>query len=128
MRQISRRKVFRFGVGAAALLLIGCGGSEQDSSAASAPAPAPAAPPPPAPSTPSASWTVNPPSFAVGSGAAFNLAMTLPQGTGRGGVFGVSATGAGLPAGMTLTPVGILSVGTASVGSVSGVIFTYASP
>jgi hypothetical protein len=66
--------------------------------------------------------------FLVGSGATFDLAATLPSGIRRGGVFGVSSAGAFLPAGMTLTAAGILSVGSATVGSVVGVVFTYAEP
>jgi len=95
-------------------MLLGCNVSEQDASAA--------APPPASPA-----WVVNPPSFAVGSSATFDLAATLPAGVARGGAFSVSSAGARLPAGMTLTPPGILSVGTATVGSVAGVVFTYAS-
>lgn len=66
--------------------------------------------------------------FAVGSGSSLDLASTLPTGVKRGGVFGIAASGAKLPAGMTLAPAGILSVGTATVGGVAGVIFTYAEP
>ncbi len=122
MKLAGRRKVLCFGVGAGALMLLGCDVSEQDASAAAAPPPA-ASPPPASPA-----WVVNPPSFAVGSGATFNMATTLPAGVARGGAFGVSSAGARLPAGMTFTPPGILSVGTATVGSVAGVVFTYASP
>ncbi|MGH6611071.1 MAG: hypothetical protein ACRECQ_12525 [Burkholderiaceae bacterium] len=103
---------------------------EDDASTVAATPPA-AAPPPPAaappPAAPSGAWVVNPPSFAVGSGATFNLANTLPAGVARGGVFGVSSSGAPLPTGMTLTPAGILGVGTATVGNVAGVVFTYAT-
>lgn len=115
MKQVGRRTVLSFGVGAGALILLGCDVSEQ----------APPAESPPAAST---AWVVNPPSLAVGSGATFNLATTLPAGVARGGAFGVSTAGANLPTGMTLTPAGILSVGAAIVGSVSGVVFTYATP
>ena len=128
---LDRRSVLGFGLGAGSLLLLGCDVSEQDASATSSPPAAspPAAAPPPAAPPPAASgaWVVNPPSFAVGSGAMFNLASTLPVGVARGGVFGVSPSGIPLPKGMTLTPAGILSVGTAIVGSVNGVVFTYSS-
>ncbi len=122
-----RRNVLSFGLASAALLLLGCDFSDQDASATAAPAPA--APPPSDPPSAAASsaWVVNPPTFAVGSNATFNLAATLPAGVTRGGVFGVSGSGAPLPMGMTLTPAGILSVGTARVGSVNGVVFTYSS-
>ena len=118
-----RRNVLGFGLASGALLLLGCDFSDQDASATAAPAPA--APPPSAAA--SSAWVVNPPTFAVGSNGTFNLSTTLPAGVARGGVFGVSASGAPLPTGMTLTPAGILSVGTAKVGSVAGVVFTYSS-
>lgn len=121
-----RRNVLGFGLASGALLLLGCDVSDQDASATAAPSPA--APPPSAPpSAASSAWVVNPPTFAVGSNGTFNLATTLPAGVARGGVFGVSASGAPLPTGMTLTPAGVLSVGTAKVGSVTGVVFTYSS-
>jgi len=123
MKEVGRRTILCFGLASGALSLLGCDVSADDSSAASTPAPTPT---PAAPA--SAAWVVNPPSFAVGSGATFNLATTLPASVARGGAFGISPSGAGLPAGMTLAPVGILSVGTATVGSVAGVVFTYSSP
>lgn len=66
--------------------------------------------------------------FAVGSGATLDLATTLPNGVSRGGSFGISPTGAQLPAGMTLTAKGILGVGSATEGAVVGVVFTYELP
>lgn len=119
MKELGRRSILRFGLGAGALLLLGCDFSEQDASASAET---------PAPPAASSAWVVNPPSFAVGSGATFNLATTLPVGVARGGAFGVSTSGARLPTGMGLTAAGILSVGTATVGSVAGVVFTYSSP
>ena len=127
MKEVGRRTVLCFGVASGALSLLGCDVSADDSSVESTPTQTPT--PAPAPAAPaSAAWVVNPPSFAVGSGATFNLATTLPASVARGGAFGISASGARLPAGMTLAPVGILSVGTATVGSVAGVVFTYSSP
>ena len=123
MKEVGRRTVLCFGFASGALSLLGCDVSADDSSVESTPTPTPA-PVPPA----SGTWVVNPPSFAVGRGATFNLAITLPADVARGGAFGVSPSGARLPAGMTLAPVGILSVGTATVGSVAGVVFTYSSP
>jgi hypothetical protein len=52
----------------------------------------------------------------------------LPSAVKRGGTFGIDASGARLPAGMTLTPAGLLSVGSASVGTIAGVVFTYDAP
>lgn len=127
----NRRDVLGFGLGAGSLMLLGCDVlNEEDGSTTTAATPPATTPPPaaaPPPAAPSSAWVVNPPSFAVGSNATFNLANTLPAGVARGGVFGVSASGAPLPSGMTLTPAGILGVGTAMVGSVAGVVFTYAS-
>ena len=140
MKKVGRRTVLRFGLGVGALVLLGCDvsqcetcevrGEDASEPPVATPAPAPAPAPTPAPSPPAApsAWVVNPPSFAVGSGTTFNLATTLPAGVARGGAFDVSTSGARLPTGMTLTPAGILSVGTATVGSVAGVVFTYSSP
>jgi hypothetical protein len=71
---------------------------------------------------------VGPIFFTVGSGATLDLSSTLPNGVVKGGVFAVSATGAALPAGMSLTPVGILAVGSATTGAVVEVVFTYVEP
>ena len=62
---------------------------------------------------------------ALAAGAKFVVCEFIGS---RGGAFDVSPSGARLPAGMTLAPEGILSVGTAIVGSVAGVVFTYSSP
>ena len=63
-----------------------------------------------------------------GTGSAFDLSTTLPAGVRRGGIFGISAGGGRLPAGMTLSPTGYLTVGNAMAGRTDGVIFTYAEP
>ena len=118
MKEVGRRTVLCFGLASGALSLVGCDVSADDASTVPQTPAAPA----------SGAWVVNPPSFAVGSGATFNLATTLPAGVARGGAFDVSPSGARLPAGMALAPAGILSVGTATVGSVAGVVFTYSSP
>jgi hypothetical protein len=57
-----------------------------------------------------------------------DLAATLPAGVARGGSFGVSSSGAALPAGMTLSSAGILAIGSATAGDVVGVVFTYQVP
>jgi hypothetical protein len=75
-----------------------------------------------------APWTVVLPVFLAGTSSSFDLAGTLPSGVARGGVFGVSSSGAPLPAGMTLSPSGVISVGNAGAGQVTGVIFTYTEP
>src|SRR5437016_550028 len=91
------------------------------------PAPVPAPPPPPPPPSPT-SWSLSIPSFVSGSGTAFDLATTLPSGVTRGGTFGVDSRGAALPSGMSLSPSGILSVGTAGASRAVGVLFIYSEP
>lgn len=86
-------------------------------------APTPAPTPPT--STHSAAWDPAVPPLLVGSSTSFDLSRTLPASIARNGRFGVDPAGAPLPAGMTLTPAGILSVGTAAIATVGGVIFTY---
>lgn len=78
----------------------------------------------------SALWTINTPiSFVEGSGDTIDLTKTLPSGTKPNGRFYVDTTsGPDLPAGMSLSSSGILSVGTASVAEVSGVVFAYDEP
>jgi hypothetical protein len=66
--------------------------------------------------------------FAAGSGTAIDLAATLPSHVRKGGTFGVSSSGAALPVGMTLSPTGMLAVGSAAVRQTAGVVFTYAEP
>ena len=56
------------------------------------------------------------------------MSATLPSGVVKGGVFGVSSNGAALPNGVTLSPAGILSIGSATATEVVGVIFTYQEP
>jgi hypothetical protein len=68
------------------------------------------------------------PTFFAGSGASFDLTVTLPSGVAKGGTFSVATSGASLPPGMTLSPSGILLVGTAAAGQTSGVIFAYTPP
>ncbi len=74
------------------------------------------------------SWNPSVPPLLVGSNAAFNLASTLPASVVQGGKFALDSSGATLPVGMSLTTAGILAVGTASIGTVTGVIFTYETP
>jgi hypothetical protein len=148
MYDIARRKALIFGLFGWAAMLEGCGGKDPnapESVAAASPSPAPGPgpaatprPPPPAPSpSPPAApppppatvaWDVGAINFTVGSGATKDLAATLPTGVAKGGTFGVSASGAALPVGMTLSATGILAISTAPVGPVIGVIFTYAEP
>ncbi|HTT12918.1 MAG TPA: hypothetical protein VMG60_18755 [Burkholderiaceae bacterium] len=68
------------------------------------------------------------PLFLAGTGQTFDLTQTLPGTVAKGGTFGVSANGAPLPAGMTLSPAGIITVGSATIGQTTGVTFTYTEP
>jgi hypothetical protein len=126
----SRRRLLKCGLGAAITALAGCGGgSDASSPLGSAPTPAPT--PPPSASPPPAapdSWNPNVPPLLVGSNATFNLSSTLPNGIARGGKFGLDPNGPVLPRGMSLSADGVLAVGSASIGSVAGVIFTYETP
>jgi hypothetical protein len=72
------------------------------------------------------SWTPRIPALPVGG--SFDLAGTLPPNVARGGRFGLDSRGAPLPTGMSLSEAGILSVGSAATGKVSGVLFTYEVP
>ncbi|MCS6945905.1 MAG: hypothetical protein RMK97_10930 [Sutterellaceae bacterium] len=95
------------------------------------PSPTPAPTPTPSPPPPAAShaWVINPwPYFVIGQVTTYDLAATLPPGVARGGTFGVDPNGERLPEGMTLSPAGILSLGSATVGQTTGVIFTYTEP
>jgi hypothetical protein len=130
MKTINRRNAIRLGLLGCSALLFGCGptvdlmfhGTTRDRSSEPTPAPAPS------PTGPQA-WNVNPwPFFLAGSGATFDLAATLPSGPPRGGTFGVDARSPALPAGMTLSPAGILSVGSSRISQTEGVIFTYTEP
>jgi hypothetical protein len=75
-----------------------------------------------------AAWNVALPNFIAGRNTTFDLATTLPSGVARGGVFTVSSSGHALPSGMSLAPSGLLSVGSASSGQATGVIFSYQTP
>lgn len=140
-----RRKALK-GLFGCAVLLAGCGGSEEYQFGASpsppppptprpsppppspSPSPTPAPSPSPSPSPSPAAWNVYLPVFTAGSNQTFDLASTLPTGVRRGGSFGVDPNGAPLPTGMTLSSSGVLSVGSASTGSTTGVVFWYAEP
>jgi hypothetical protein len=111
---VTRRKALAFGLsGAWATLLEGCGGGGGASIDQA--------------QTPQV-WNVGPLYFVVGSSTTWDLATGLPADARRGGTFGISQSGAPLPAGMTLAPSGILAVGSATAGSVTGIVFTYDEP
>jgi hypothetical protein len=127
----TRRNALTLGLFGCTYLLFGCGQMvEVGSKAAASPTPGltPTPAPAPSPSAPQA-WNVNPWTYFVASaGTTFDLSPTLPSGVTRGGSFGIDPRGTPLPTGMTLTPQGMLSVGTAQVSQTSGVLFSYAEP
>ena len=114
MQSKSRRHTLQLGLLAFCWPLTGCGGGGSENSPSDGSAVAPAV------------WNV--PAIDLGQGAAstFNLASTLPSEITRGGVFAVDESGSTLPAGVSLSPTGILSASSQMTESVSGVIFSYA--
>ena len=91
--------------------LAGCGGSEEDLIAGTL------------------TWEVVPSrALALAPGASFDLRTTLPASEAGGGVFDVDPSGSSLPAGVTLSPTGVLVVGPSASGSASGVVFRYTPP
>lgn len=148
VRTASRRSVLKIALFAWTAAVAGCGGGSVASNNSPPPVgnppspppppPSPSPPPPPPPPAPPPSpppppappaWVIAPyPSFTVGSNQSFDLAATLPTGIRRGGLFSIDPASAGLPQGMVLTSAGVLSVGTATIGTVVGVIFSYVEP
>lgn len=110
-----RRRLLKQGLALAATSITGCGGGVDAEPAA-------------VPAAQQETWTPYVPALIVGSGATFDLSGTLPTNVKRGGTFSLDTSGARLPAGMSLSPSGILAVGAAAIGSVTGVIFTYDAP
>lgn len=129
LQNASRRILLGQGLAVAVTTLTGCPFYGSDvSSPLGAPPPASALPPAtpvePAPTVP-APWNLVVPPLLVDSNTSFDLSKTLPSTVPGGGRFGIDSTSAALPAGMSLTPAGILSVGSAKIGTVTGVVFTY---
>jgi hypothetical protein len=110
---VTRRTALSLSLAGFAALLDGCGGGGSSDGED--------------PGLPSV-WTMDHLYFTVGSGAKWDLAPGLPAHVVRGGTFGVSPSGAALPAGMRLSRSGILAVGSANPGTVVGVVFTYDEP
>ena len=136
-----RRRLFKGAMAFAATTLAGCWWESVTSLSRGGPSTDPAPPPspmrPPAPATNPAStseestagsWAPCVPALIVGSNGSFDLNTTLPLNIKRGGIFEIDASGPPLPAGMSLTSTGILAVGTAAIGTVTGVVFTYDAP
>jgi hypothetical protein len=131
-----RRRLFKGALAVAATTLGGCRWESETPLPSGLPlAPAPTQSPTPTitpPSTPEAStsgsWTPFVPALIVGSSESFDLNTTLPLGIKRGGTYGIDPSGPRLPIGMSLTSAGILAFGTAAIGTVIGVVFTYDAP
>ena len=129
--KVDRRALLKYAAAATAGALAGCRWDSDSASPLGAPletVAAPTAPTPPAAAPTEAAWVPNVPPMLVGSGASFELSSTLPPGVKRGGMFGLDASGTLLPTGMDLSAAGLLSVGSAAIGTVAGVIFTYDAP
>jgi hypothetical protein len=147
MKEVTRRDALKLGLFGCAGFLSGCGGGlavapesnqappggspSPDPAPTPGPTPSPAPTPAPTPSPappPPAPWSVGLIELRAGNGATFDLSVTLPGSVPRGGTFSVSPSGAPLPAGMTLSASGLLSVGNAAPGQTTGVIFAYTPP
>jgi hypothetical protein len=101
--------------------LAACGGG------GAAAAPDAGLPPPPPP--PPDDWVVAPQLYADHPEIVFNLAPTLPTWVATGGTFAVDSSGAPLPAGVSLSTDGVLSLTDAtSLGRTEGVVFAYTEP
>lgn len=128
-----RRRLLGHGIALSVVMITGCRDGEISlpvgGDPAEPPAPAPSAPPatPPPPAAPQA-WNPSVPPLLASTRSTFDLASTLPSSVPRGGKFGVDTIGAPLPAGMSLSAAGILAVGTAAIGAVTGVVFVYDLP
>lgn len=77
---------------------------------------------------PNVAWNPGVPTLVQGSGQTYDVAATGPAGKLSGGAYGVDLAGTQLPSGMTMSPEGVLNVGTAVVGNTPGVAFEYAEP
>ena len=74
-------------------------------------------------------WDVVPNrALALAAGTTFDLAATLPSSVRTGGTFELDASGAPLPAGITLLPTGLLTVSSSATGDTAGVVFRYTPP
>lgn len=74
-------------------------------------------------------WSINSiPTFIEGTASTFNLSSTLPAEVKKGGTFFVDTSGARLPAGMSLSESGVLSVNNPAVGTTLDVVFGYNEP
>jgi hypothetical protein len=74
-------------------------------------------------------WSVAPnQALVLSRGSTFDLTSTLPSTAPRGGVFEVDRSGAPLPAGIALSPTGLLTVGPSATGGTAGVVFRYTPP
>ena len=130
-----RRHILRGGAAAAIFMLTGCGGSPGVAASSTTSSVAPASDPSTTTTAPGSEATTSPPAtplwnvvvpmLNVAGTSTFDLSTTLPIGVARGGSFGVDPGGASLPIGMTLSPGGILSVGTSTVSTAVGIIFFY---
>jgi hypothetical protein len=76
-------------------------------------------------------WSVTPAPVLIAENFAvrYDLRWSLPARVRRGGRFAVHPGGAGLPRGVVLSPEGVLTLTSeASVGTTSGIVFSYEEP
>jgi hypothetical protein len=57
-----------------------------------------------------------------------DLALTLPSGVARGGVFSLAPSSQPLPFGVLLASNGLLTVSNPAAGLTEGVVFSYSEP
>jgi hypothetical protein len=113
-----KRREFLLAATAASVGLSGCGGSGGASAAPDLP-------------LVEGAWSITPaPVLRAGDPSlVIDLKPTLPPQVRRGGQFAVDPRGAALPAGVSLSPDGVLSLtSTANVGTTSGIVFSYTEP
>jgi len=125
---IDRRRCLKQSLALALPAIAGCGRYRNGFAPIGVASAAPLSTAPPRSRKSGDGWAPAVPMLMVGSMATFDLNTTLPSGVIRGGTFGIDLSGAALPEGMNLNPDGRLAVGTATVGTVRGVLFTYEEP
>jgi hypothetical protein len=75
-------------------------------------------------------WAIAPLTLSIGDATiVYQLSATLPPNVRRGGAFGVDPSGNSLPAGVSLSPDGVLALTKQAVpGGAAGVVFSYLEP
>ena len=114
-----RRSLLMGAASAGGIGVTGCGGSGSDTSGPAVPQ---------ADQVPTL-WDPSPWMwFIAGASRSVDLALTLPSGIVRGGVFELASGSAPLPRGLSLSPAGMLSAKEPAESRTANVVFTYAEP